>query len=588
MKKFTILMMTFCLCASTALFAADGTWNVEGDGDWSTAGNWTSSIIADGASSIAFLNNNFSGDWVGAPRAINVDSPRTIGQIYFGSAGSYWNFWSLTTGTITLDNGGSTPIISVNGIWASMIDSLAGTAGFNKTGADDLRLYAEQSISGPVTISAGTLGAYGDTALKNADVNVNGGRLTIGGNVSASLKSLTVTSGDGNVGLIKPEAGQSATLNTPFTTSYTDAGNTFVVNVDADSELTLNSNVTMSANTAFAISANNGTLNINAPISGPYSLRLMGRSATEHIGTYNINAPCTYTGWTTLESWGANPRFELGVNQAFPVGGFSTELRLQVDNSSADTSVTLDMNDKTQKVSKLVVVLDGAQTGHSAEIAGSAAGVIEITNVFWTTASVGTTLSLTGGKIIFNGPGLSLNMPLTIANATLLNNGSWWSGTDAKFILQAGAKIGGTGMLAWDGGDSTNLIITAGATITPGQSIGEVGCWNLEMLDGSEYDWEVGDTTADKVYARGVLDISDGGITVNVIDAGSPNDTFTLFQADGGIIGNATDITMSYGPGVAGPVNPTIVGNTIVADIVPEPATLGLLSLLALAFLRRK
>ena len=563
-------MMTLCLCASTALFAADGTWNNAAGGAWETAGNWTGNTIADGAGNTATFDTDSAN--------IDADANRTIGNISKSAAADLW----ISTGPLVLDDGTPQVDVTVGGLYLNC--ALAGSSGFDKTGAGNLGLY-NTTISGDINVNAGGLWLFWADAIMNADVKINSGTtLFLWDGVVANGQSITVNNG----GQIRPWDG-TVGINAPLTLNYADAGNTFAVEaVGADDIINLNGDITLAANTALAVTDNGATININAPISGPYSLRLMGRSATAQLGTYNINAPCTYTGWTTLESWGANPRYEIGVNQAFPVGGFDTELRLQVDNSSADTSVTLDMNDKTQKVSKLVVVLDGAQTGHSAEIAGSAAGVIEVTNVFWSTASAGTTLSLTGGKVIFNGPGLSLNMPLTIANATFLNNGSWWSGTTAKFIMQSGGKIGGTGMLAWDGGDSTNLVITAGATITPGQSIGEVGCWNLEMLDGSLYDWEVGDTTADKVYARGVLDISDGGITVNVIDAGSPNGTFTLFQADGGIIGDATDITMSYGPGVAGPVNPTIDGNAIVADIVPEPAALGMLVLLGLAFLRRK
>ncbi len=53
------------------------------------------------------------------------------------------------------------------------------------------------------------------------------------------------------------------------------------------------------------------------------------------------------------------------------------------------------------------------------------------------------------------------------------------------------------------------------------------------------------------------------------------------------IIGDELDITTIYGAGVAGS-DAYILGNDLVADVVPEPATLGLLAILGLAFLRRK
>ena len=593
MKKITIMMMTFCLCASTAIFAADGTWNVDADGDWSTNSNWTSDTPADGAGNTA----NFTYD-ITAERAVTLDSARTIGNINFADGGGMqWiNFRIIGGNTLTLDNSGATPVVDVTDLWGGFINvPLAGTAGFNKTGTATERLILDQdnTISGTVTVQSGLLTAYNNNALKNADVNVNGGVLEIAPNIIANFKSVTATSGDGNTGLIKPYPGYASTLNAPLTASYNDGGgNTFVVNVDANSGITLNSNVTMTANTAFAITGNNGTLNINAPVSGAYSLRFMGRASITDIGTFNINAPCTYTGNTVLQSWGAKPRFEMGVNNALPCGDGADEVKLFVSwGNSAAATVTLDLNDKTQQINKLFVAINAETSGQKAIITGSDAGVLEITNVFttWEGTAGASTIELTGGKIIFNGPYFGLGQKMVITNATLIQNGGWGGGANAEFILQAGAKIGGTGFYSWNTGASVDLVIPDGATITPGNSIGTLGCWNLEMQDGSEYDWEVGTDTADMIDVRGGLDISDGGITVNVIDAGSPDGRdYTLATTVDGITGPSNNVTLVYGTGVAGPTHPRIVGNNLVAAIIPEPATLGFLALLGLAFLRRK
>jgi hypothetical protein len=59
-------------------------------------------------------------------------------------------------------------------------------------------------------------------------------------------------------------------------------------------------------------------------------------------------------------------------------------------------------------------------------------------------------------------------------------------------------------------------------------------------------------------------------------------------QTTGGIIGTTNNVTMNYTGGLTGSIHPVIVGNNLEADVVPEPATLGLLAILSLAFLRRK
>ena len=188
-------------------------------------------------------------------------------------------------------------------------------------------------------------------------------------------------------------------------------------------------------------------------------------------------------------------------------------------------------------------------------------------------------LTKLGPETLILGGNNTYTGPTVVQAGTLAINGSL---ATSGITIADGAALGGSGNVG-------PLTVPAGATIAPGTSIGTLNTGALTMEFDSEYDWEVGDpVSADLINVNGTLDISAGGIIVNVIDAGSPDGSaYTLFTATG-IVGDATDITMSYGSGVSGPVNPTIIGNDIVANIVPEPATLGLLAILGLAFLRRK
>ena len=574
MKKITIMMMTVCLCATTAIFAVDGTWNNAAGGAWETAGNWASSIIADGAGNTA----TFSAD----TGAVAVDANRTIGVFSSSAPAGFW----VTGGSLVLDGG--TPAIDITGGGIFMNCQLTGTSGFDKTGAGFLYLY-DCWVSGTINYNAGGLGLMANNSIANADLNVNAGILYINNGVAANGKSVTVNSG----GTIQPYLG-TASLNAPLTLNYTDAGNTFAVQVPtADNVISLNSNITMTANTVMAVDANGSTININAPISGPFSLRLLGRSATANVGTYNINAPCTYTGWTTLESWGANPRYEIGVNQAFPAGGATTEFSLDAVNSSADTSVTLDLNDYTQRVSILWLKPDGAQSGHHVEITGNAGSVLTVNERFnMATHGNGAHAKITGGTVIV--PATAeytwLNSPVTLANATLILNASWNGAASTVIEVQNGGVVKGL--------NYGSLDVKSGGKVSPGNSIGSLhAIGNITMENGSEYDWEVGNgTDADLLSTDGNLDIS-GGITINAIKMNSTSqnglETYRFFwintSAGDTITGDGNDITMNYGPGLAGPEHPTMDDwGFTVTGVIPEPGIIGLLSLLGLAILRRK
>src|SRR6266508_921522 len=84
------LAATFLL--NTALHAAEGTWNVNADGNWSKATNWASSTIADGAGYNANIRFN-----INANRTVTLDTSRTLGNLVFEDASTASNDWILSS-----------------------------------------------------------------------------------------------------------------------------------------------------------------------------------------------------------------------------------------------------------------------------------------------------------------------------------------------------------------------------------------------------------------------------------------------------------------------------------------------------------
>jgi len=191
-------------------------------------------------------------------------------------------------------------------------------------------------------------------------------------------------------------------------------------------------------------------------------------------------------------------------------------------------------------------------------------------------------LTKTGGETLAFDVTPTLTGDINVNEGTVLFNTDV-SGLAGSINLASGAAIGGTGTLP-------ATTIPSGVTVTPGSSIGTLSFSGSVVMDaGSEYDWEVGDpVSADLIDVTGSFTIPGSPMTVNVIGAGVPDgSTYTLVQTTGGIIGDPANITMNYDAGVAGSAA-YISGNDLVADVIPEPAALGLLAILGLAFLRRK
>jgi hypothetical protein len=72
-NRFIAITAVSAFLLAPAAFASDGTWNVAGNGSWTTATNWLSNTIADGA--------GFTADFTGFSGNITLDGNRTIGKL---------------------------------------------------------------------------------------------------------------------------------------------------------------------------------------------------------------------------------------------------------------------------------------------------------------------------------------------------------------------------------------------------------------------------------------------------------------------------------------------------------------------------
>jgi len=186
-----------------------GTWTQTVSGGlWSYYGNWDGAVIPDGTGDSA----SFATLDLTSSNTVHLDSTRTVNSMTFGDTATTSAYgWVLDSNGSTaniLTLGGTTPTITVSALGTGAVTSisapLAGTAGMIKAGAGTLALSAANSLTGPLTLSAGILqiDSGGSLALDSAVVmassttlSMTGGTLSTTGAVTMSNSRLTISSG---------------------------------------------------------------------------------------------------------------------------------------------------------------------------------------------------------------------------------------------------------------------------------------------------------------------------------------------------------------------------------------------------------
>jgi len=154
--------------------AADGTWTLNNNGNWSTTNNWSGGIVADGADFTATLGNVINGD-----RTITLDSVRTIGSITVSDTDKNY---TIGSSKLTLDVTSGSPALAVPSTRTLTISSvIAGSDGLTKTGAGTLTLSGNPNqFTGNTVISDGKVALGAQYALWQSAYDTTGSTGTIG------------------------------------------------------------------------------------------------------------------------------------------------------------------------------------------------------------------------------------------------------------------------------------------------------------------------------------------------------------------------------------------------------------------------
>jgi autotransporter-associated beta strand protein len=209
-----VLIATF----TSATLGADGTWTNTAGGTWSTSGNWSGGVVANGIDSTAdFSTLNIAGN-----PTVTLDSARTIGNLIFGDAVTPSNDWTLASNTLTLDLSSGSPTINVVNRTATINSLLAGTDGFTKTGAGSLVLTSTNPVSGLITFNGGTttLNSTGKISASGTTYALNSGAKLVLDNTAATSASNDYFDRLGSGALMTLGGGEYSFLGSKFPSSF--------------------------------------------------------------------------------------------------------------------------------------------------------------------------------------------------------------------------------------------------------------------------------------------------------------------------------------------------------------------------------
>ena len=219
MKNWRIIL---ALILSAGLAQAANIWDGGGaDDNWNTAANWD-----DNAVPTFPVGLNFGGTTRLAPN--NDLSSLTVNGLTFDSGAGAFVLGgnAITLGGDVVNNSATAETIDIDMAMdatrtvntaagnVTLNGTLSGTGGLTMTGAKTLSIYGNNTFSGPVTLSSGTVKTYSGTAFGTGDVTWNGGRWNAGSGVTLA----------NNMNFANNMIGNALSQTTDFTGQFTGTG----------------------------------------------------------------------------------------------------------------------------------------------------------------------------------------------------------------------------------------------------------------------------------------------------------------------------------------------------------------------------
>jgi|GEM_PF-3375191 len=607
------LALLSLMASPLSLQGQSGTWTGEGDGNWENPLNWLSGVIAEGSNNTATFNPLAAA----ADITVSLDDPHSIKNLTFGANAT--GNWTLTGSALSFEGTSGTHAISVASGNTATLDTLlnAGRT-VNKTGAGTLVLTRNNTgISSTFRLDAGIVEIQNAGALGQGTIVGNGGALFVNTGAAATIAN--------SVNLVNNVTFDS-TNDVEFSGTLSNDGFTRNLTWNGDGKtLTLNAiNLTGSGGMGF-LGHRNAILHFNGPITSDGGGLAFTNNFYQSITFSGDNVD--FGGNITTQN-NVGRLIARGSANALGVGGTLTLGNNQKFELIYDTGVTMTKN-LTANVSNVYIILsretDGAGVTHQMGALRLNTNILTTfekgdhitsgtTGIGFTSTTLlqhsnlevkeGVTLDLGGvgenaagfdlktqgaGVVKISGASSYTGTTQVTSASTLLLSGSGSTGSGA-LTVRTTALLAGAGTV---GGDAT---IQGGGTLdATGGTLNVLG--NLTFSAASS-NLRISLDHHGAIIGTAPYSLALNGDLVLVLDGG-PFGYRTLFSGFGETTGNFTSVTLTGAVSdtftregtlwTSGTLGWTLDEATGVFYAIPEPGTLGLLSLVGLgAFIYRR
>jgi len=518
--------LALLLAATSAAFAADGTWpDTSANGNWSDSSKWIGGIIPNGIDDIATIindsggNHDLTNDIVGLTLGgIDVDGTSGSVRIFGGNA-------------VTLQTTSGQPVLEslASGRTLQFNVPIEGTQGFIRrapTNFTRLQLNAGSDFTGQVIIESGNvvLGSandslLGETGPGNETIIRGGAGLNLGGGTRNTKEDIII---------------ETSRITTD--TSANGVG-TFTGTITLDSD---------SGSTVGTATSGDYTMIFDGLIQGDGVAGLDIDGGANGNFRVQLNAANTWseTAGTSVGMGGGSDKegsigLILGDDEGLSSGDLTLESGLfRFAFSSADSATRVIDNDIVWEADTGSVptvpgpnedqeyFLDLARDG-SGDLVFD--GDLDIEGNTWSQLV----------RVVGEGTSATFNGPITAEADTQLVA---WSTTGASLTWANTANdLGGTlevrqGPLDANGQLGGGLTVAAAGSFGPGASIGSFSAGGDSTIAGS-LEIEVDGTSVDTLDITGALDVSGGVLNVTELGAGATEAEYVIVTYTGSLSG---------------------------------------------------